>query len=706
MTDTDRRDDLVTVERRTWADDDLTLEDDTGEMHLTESGELVAATGEPHTGAMVALKPTVADAERLAVTGGEEPDELHLTLGYLGEAAMIPEEVRDALVDCVARCVEDWPTIIGDAFNVSLMNPDGPEPCVVLGVGGGQLDRAHEKIMTDVMRTISNEGLSLEPQHRPWLPHVTLVYTGEADLGVFTDRMGPIIFDRVCLAFGDEVMEIPLGDTGEYEEDDPDYEDDAAESYTAAGFRRGQRRDPHTGEWIDEPGSGTLSSDHVAKFTKKLGKARSGDRAYDDVPSTDAYGLTPKHRGGSIWEGTFNKNTIPRLGQAIDRYQSDGFHFNGPLRDGSHAQKWVTETHPDGTGTVKGYHEYTRAFDEAFLRPKSRTRHDIMIERGIVGPHLVFGDSWRDDNDNAGLEWVDGGFFSGTTDSSVAEHFTSTAHKGEIEGSRVIMRVLVPEGTPALRFGEGGSPFWKAETYGWEKEVMLPRDSRFRIVADHGVDAGGIHRVDVELVAPGRSLYELQPERYTSLVAAVIPADARLPNFIDIGPVVKIVSTSDEDAYEPVLVATSVPCLDCIGDLEAGDRVQLTHLGETTFATVFAAEDGLYELLLDDATDLNDRVWYPGNDLVPVGLTLDVELGDGFVTFARSQTVTRSDRNLKIYWTRGAGAAKIRWNTDGDFTRCVRHLRKYVRDPKGLCAVYHHMATGKWPHPHPGRPTE
>lgn len=52
---------------------------------------------------------------------------------------------------------------------------------------------------------------------------------------------------------------------------------------------------------------------------------------------------------------------------------------------------------------------------------------------------------------------------------------------------------------------------------------------------------------------------------------------------------------------------------------------------------------------------------------------------------------------LKTYWTRGEGAAKIRWGTDGAFDRCVRELRDKVRDPQGLCATYEHAATGHWP---------
>jgi hypothetical protein len=58
----------------------------------------------------------------------------------------------------------------------------------------------------------------------------------------------------------------------------------------------------------------------------------------------------------------------------------------------------------------------------------------------------------------------------------------------------------------------------------------------------------------------------------------------------------------------------------------------------------------------------------------------------------------RMPGQLREYWTRGEGAAKIRWGTDGSFDRCVRMLRKYFpNDPKGLCARLHKAATGEWP---------
>jgi hypothetical protein len=53
---------------------------------------------------------------------------------------------------------------------------------------------------------------------------------------------------------------------------------------------------------------------------------------------------------------------------------------------------------------------------------------------------------------------------------------------------------------------------------------------------------------------------------------------------------------------------------------------------------------------------------------------------------------------LRRYWLYGRGALKIRWNTPGDWTRCYRHLRKYMGvRAKGYCALRHKEATGVWP---------
>lgn len=55
--------------------------------------------------------------------------------------------------------------------------------------------------------------------------------------------------------------------------------------------------------------------------------------------------------------------------------------------------------------------------------------------------------------------------------------------------------------------------------------------------------------------------------------------------------------------------------------------------------------------------------------------------------------------NLKLYWTTGKGALKIRWGTPGDWTRCHRELVKHVTDEQArrICSQWHHDMTGMWP---------
>lgn len=54
--------------------------------------------------------------------------------------------------------------------------------------------------------------------------------------------------------------------------------------------------------------------------------------------------------------------------------------------------------------------------------------------------------------------------------------------------------------------------------------------------------------------------------------------------------------------------------------------------------------------------------------------------------------------NLRRYWTVGKGALKIRWGTEGDWTRCVRQLSKYLGPrAKGYCSLRHKEMNGIWP---------
>ena len=53
---------------------------------------------------------------------------------------------------------------------------------------------------------------------------------------------------------------------------------------------------------------------------------------------------------------------------------------------------------------------------------------------------------------------------------------------------------------------------------------------------------------------------------------------------------------------------------------------------------------------------------------------------------------------LRKYWTVGKGGAKIRWGSEGDWTRCVTQLTKYLGPrSKGYCALRHKEMNGIWP---------
>lgn len=90
------------------------------------------------------------------------------------------------------------------------------------------------------------------------------------------------------------------------------------------------------------------------------------------------------------------------------------------------------------------------------------------------------------------------------------------------------------------------------------------------------------------------------------------------------------------------------------------------------------------------------------------GEPTDVYVGHKLSTLTEGKA-GGADRNrggaehLRRYWLTGEGAAKIRWGTSGDFTRCVRLLRKHMpsqakgRTAEGYCANRHKEANGFWP---------
>lgn len=175
--------------------------------------KIVVAAAEVHDGAMIALVPSDADAKRLALEGFEDPDQLHLTLMYLGDAVDIPESAREQIISAVKRYAGD--VISAQAFAVNVFNPTGDEPALVLGVGNG--GSGLEELRSNVFSSVNGiHGFVPAANHSPWVPHVTLAYFEHPHelYEQAVKRTGPVTFDRIRVAFGGENTDIPLaGDT-------------------------------------------------------------------------------------------------------------------------------------------------------------------------------------------------------------------------------------------------------------------------------------------------------------------------------------------------------------------------------------------------------------------------------------------------------------------------------------------------------------
>lgn len=194
--------------------DDYSQQSPVGEFPGREALPLTAASSPAsgQTGAMIALIPAAEDAAALAVDGGEPVDQLHCTLLFLGEADLYNDQERAAIVDMCRQIAAVSDPVEAEAFAVAMFNPGGDDPCVVYGLSGAELAGLYEAVAADV-----DPGVD---QHQPYVPHVTAIYTADANLvGQLRDRCGPVMFDRLRVAFGDQTVDLPLGEPEE--EDEP-----------------------------------------------------------------------------------------------------------------------------------------------------------------------------------------------------------------------------------------------------------------------------------------------------------------------------------------------------------------------------------------------------------------------------------------------------------------------------------------------------
>ena len=129
----------------------------------------------PYSSVYVALVPPAGRSLALALKGGREPNQIHLTLAYLGLATDFTPERLDALRICLSRFVSTQSPLDG------FVTTPGRFTAGVATKGRSVLWRAVEIEGLDEMRAslvahLASSGFPLATT-LPFVPHLTLAYT-------------------------------------------------------------------------------------------------------------------------------------------------------------------------------------------------------------------------------------------------------------------------------------------------------------------------------------------------------------------------------------------------------------------------------------------------------------------------------------------------------------------------------------------------
>lgn len=354
------------------------------------------ADGEGHTGAMIALIPNAEDAQRLADESGEAWEELHVTLAYLGKAADISENAKLNLSTVASTIANNVNVVEVNTFSVNIFNPTGEEPCVVLGVGGRQLESIHAAV-DSMCKSIEDmeSGFTFPEQHKPFVPHITLKYFKDEEIDmdwVKTQfkKIGPIKFDKVRVAFAGRNIDMPL--IGK------DTMGDVPVEFKAPVITPGGRRgnDRSTGSrsnrenWVERSKPGTLPryirivrnglmrEGHPESRATALAVAaikrwaRGGDNVTPKVQAAAAKALAE-------WEAMKSQKVDDRIGlflkagtiQDVDRRGAGATHIANRIEEGARSAVAAAQRAGRGTsgGSGKKRRVRSRAGEQRYGKP-------------------------------------------------------------------------------------------------------------------------------------------------------------------------------------------------------------------------------------------------------------------------------------------------------------------------------------------------
>jgi len=288
------------------------------------------------------------------------------------------------------------------------------------------------------------------------------------------------------------------------------------------------------------------------------------------------------------------------------------------------------------------------------------------------------------------------------TDARTAKLSTGIGSKGaneDAEVARIVANSKAPNAynDPSLR------AFLEKSTKAPNGETIYPNSIWYR------PDIFGVKPGDVDKYKATRDLtpspgknpanwLQQKPKGFTSAAESASQTKELTPDTSDVPPIyMAIVSPDDPQAVMdlvsliPVSTTSTKPMtfIRKPGKWEKNEQV-LNDLNSPTPPPVVVLDDETLATVLEQVDSIEPMTssGYDESDMKIVAVMI---------------AAGGADRNkgnaeeLRQYWLTGKGAAKIRWGTGGDWTRCVRQLSKYMGPrAKGYCALRHKEATGLW----------